>query len=253
MEAASIGWQQILRRLRAMNTNAIGYVRVSTTGQERSGLGLEAQRQAIAEFAEREGFTVAEWFTEAESGAGADALEKRPQLASAIAAARKARMPVMVAKLDRLSRDVHFISGLMAHRVEFVVTSLGRQADPFILHLYAALAEKERALISERTKAGLKAAKRRGQKLGMRAKPQRAVREMQAKGAQANRDAALERLKALKLDKHIADALEGGRKLRAAAQWLNDRNVASPGGGRWHAPSLLKAARRLGLRQKRAA
>lgn len=247
MDAPSIGWQQILRRLRAMNTNAIGYVRVSTTGQERSGLGLEAQRQAIAEFAEREGFAIAQWFTEAESGAGADALEKRPQLASAIASARKARMPVMVAKLDRLSRDVHFISGLMAHRVEFIVTSLGRQADPFILHLYAALAEKERALISERTRAGLKAAKRRGQKLGMDAKPRRAVREIASRGAQANRDAALERLKALKLDKLIPDALEG-RSLRQACDWLNGRNIASPAGGRWHAPSLLKAARRLGLR-----
>lgn len=247
METGGVSWRSILQRLRAMNTNAIGYVRVSTSGQERSGLGLEAQRQAIAEFAEREGFTVAEWFTEAESGAGADALDKRPQLASAITAARKARSPVMVAKLDRLSRDVHFISGLMAHRVEFIVTSLGRQADPFILHLYAALAEKERALISERTRAGLTAAKRRGQRLGMLAKPRRAVKEIAAKGAQANRDAALERLRTLKLDKLIPDAL-AGRSLRDAAKWLNDRNVASPGGGQWHAPSLLKAARRLALR-----
>jgi DNA invertase Pin-like site-specific DNA recombinase len=247
MEPASIGWRQILQRLRAMNTNAIGYVRVSTSAQERSGLGLEAQRQAITDFAAREGFTVRQWFTEAESGAGSDALEKRPQLASAIASARKARMPVMVAKLDRLSRNVHFISGLMAHRVEFIVTALGRQADPFVLHLYAALAEKERHMISERTKAGLQAAKRRGQKLGMRAKPQRAVHEIQAKGAQANRDAALERLKLLKLDKLIPDALEG-RSLRQACDWLNSRAIESPGGRRWHAPSLLKAARRLGLR-----
>lgn len=247
MAEPGVSWRSILQRLRAMNTNAIGYVRVSTSGQERSGLGLEAQRQAIAEFAEREGFTIAEWFTEAESGAGADALDKRPQLASAIAAARKARSPVMVAKLDRLSRDVHFISGLMAHRVEFIVTSLGRQADPFILHLYAALAEKERSLISERTKAGLKAAKRRGQKLGMRAKPQHAVKQIAAKGAQANRDAAIERLRAQKLDKLIPDALDG-RSLQKAAEWLNDRNVASPGGGRWHAPSVLKAAKRLGLK-----
>lgn len=230
-----------------MNTNAIGYVRVSTSVQERSGLGLEAQRQAIAEFAEREGFTIAEWFTEAESGAGADALDKRPQLASAIAAARKARSPVMVAKLDRLSRDVHFISGLMAHRVEFIVTSLGRQADPFILHLYAALAEKERSLISERTKAGLKAAKRRGQKLGMRAKPEDEVKRIATKGAQGNRAAALKRLKDLKLDKLISDALDG-RSLQKAAEWLNERNVASPGGGRWYAPSVLKAAKRLGLK-----
>ncbi|HEX5461070.1 MAG TPA: recombinase family protein [Steroidobacteraceae bacterium] len=226
---------------------AVGYVRVSTTAQERSGLGLEAQRQAIADFAEREGLTVRQWFTEAESGAGADALEKRPQLAAAIAAAKRLRGPVLVAKLDRLSRDVHFISGLMSHRVEFVVTALGRQADPFILHVYAALAEKERWMISERTKAGLQAAKRRGQRLGMRARPQRLVREIAARGAQANRDAALARLKG-RIEKSIADALGADRSLRAAAEWLNDRGIESPAGGRWHAPSLLKAARRLGLR-----
>jgi DNA invertase Pin-like site-specific DNA recombinase len=141
---------------------------------------------------------------------------------------------------------VHFISGLMVHRVEFIVTDLGRQSDPFILHLFAALAEKERHMISERTKAGLQAAKRRGQRLGMRAKPRSVVRQIAAKGAQANRDAALRRLSGLRL--HVSDALSGGRSLRAAAQWLTDRGIESPRGGHWHAPSLLKAARRLGLR-----
>lgn len=225
---------------------AVAYVRVSTAAQGRSGLGLEAQRSAIKDFADREGIEVEEWFTEAESGSGSDALEKRPQLAAAIASARKRRAAVLVAKLDRLSRDVHFISGLMAHRVEFVVTSLGRQADPFILHLYAALAEKERALISERTKAGLQAAKRRGQKLGTAAKSKNAIKALALAGAAANRNAALERLSGLKL--HLADSLADGRSLRAAAEWLNERGVESPGGAKWHAPSLLKAAKRLGLR-----
>ena len=233
-----------------MGTVAVGYVRVSTSAQERSGLGLEAQRAAISDFAEREGLTVSQWFTEAESGAGADALEKRPKLAAAIAAARKLRGPVLVAKLDRLSRDVHFISGLMAHGVEFVVTSLGRQADPFILHLYAALAAKERALISDRTKAGLQAAKRRGTPLGMAGKSARAMGQIQSLGAAANRQKALEQVAAVKL--HVADALAGGRSLRSAAEWLNERGIESPGGGRWHAPSLLKAAVRLGLRKKGA-
>src|ERR1700731_2435681 len=147
--------------------NAIGYVRVSTTSQGRSGLGLEAQRAAIARFAETEGLDVTQVYEEVETGSGADALERRPQLAAALRAARKAKSPVLVAKLDRLSRDVHFISGLMGQRVEFVVCDLGRQSDPFVLHLYAALAEKERSMISARTKAGLAAAKRRGTKLGM--------------------------------------------------------------------------------------
>src|SRR5258708_5043803 len=92
-------------------------------------------------------------FVEFESGKGADALDRRPQLAAALAAAKVAKCRVVVAKLDRLSRDVAFVAGLMAQRVSFVVAELGRDADPFMLHLYAALAEKERRLISERTKA----------------------------------------------------------------------------------------------------
>jgi DNA invertase Pin-like site-specific DNA recombinase len=183
---------------------------------------------------------------EAESGSGSDALEKRLQLGVAIAAARKRRAPVLVAKLDRLSRDVHFISGLMAHRVEFIVTSLGRQADPFIPHLYAALTEKERTLISERTKAGPQAAKRRGQRLGTGAKSPREVKALAARGAAANRDAALSRLSGLSL--HLVDSLSDGRSLRAASQRLNQRGVESPGGAKWHAPSVLKTARRLGLK-----
>ena len=95
-----------------------------------------------------------------------DALERRPQLAAALAKARKLKCAVLVAKLDRLSRDVHFISGLMAHKVPFIVAELGADCDPFTLHLYAALAEKERALISHRTREALKAAKARGVVLG---------------------------------------------------------------------------------------
>jgi hypothetical protein len=177
----------------------------------------------------------------------ADALTRRPQLAAALKAAYKAKAPVLVAKLDRLSRDVHFISGLMSHRVEFVVCELGSQSDPFVLHLYAALAEKERSMISARTKAGLAAAKARGTKLGMAARLKSHVREIAATGAKANQVAALERIEALR--PQIEFALKGDTSLRQAAEALNARGVESPGGGRWHAPSLLKAARRLGLRQ----
>ena len=145
---------------------AIAYVRVSTTQQSKSGLGLGAQQGAIARFAGQEGFGIAHTFTEVETGKGADALDRRPQLAAALKAARQHKAPIVVAKLDRLSRDVHFISGLMAHRTSFIVAELGADTDPFMLHIYAALAEKERRMISERTKAGLQAAKRRGAKLG---------------------------------------------------------------------------------------
>src|SRR3954465_2602871 len=139
--------------------SAIAYLRVSTQRQQRSGLGIEAQRAAIVRFAEAEGLNVIGEYIEAESGKGSDALDLRPQLAAALTAARKAKCSVLVSKLDRLSRDVAFVSGLMAPRVPFVVAELGRHADPFRLHLYAALAEKERRLMSERTKAAL-AAKR---------------------------------------------------------------------------------------------
>ena len=144
----------------------ITYVRVSTSQQGRSGLGIEAQRAALRHFAEAEGFEVAREFVEVETGKGSDALDRRPQLKAALAAARKLRCQVAVAKLDRLSRDVHFISGLMAHKVPFLVAELGPDVDPFVLHLFAALAEKERALISTRTRQALSAAKARGVALG---------------------------------------------------------------------------------------
>lgn len=142
------------------------YLRVSTAQQGKSGLGLEAQREAIKRFAEGEGLHVAGEFVEVETGKGADALDRRPQLAAALAAAKLGAGAVCVAKLDRLSRNVAFIAGLMAQKVPFVVAELGADADPFMLHLYAALAEKERSLISTRTRDALRAARERGVALG---------------------------------------------------------------------------------------
>jgi DNA invertase Pin-like site-specific DNA recombinase len=136
--------------------------------QGRSGLGLEAQREAIGRFCEAQGYTLGAEHVEVESGKGADALERRPQLAAAIKAARKLKGPVIVAKLDRLSRDVNFISGLMTHKVPFITVELGADTDPFLLHLFAALAERERRVIGERTRLALQAAKARGVKLGGR-------------------------------------------------------------------------------------
>jgi len=144
----------------------VAYIRVSTSQQGRSGLGIEAQREALARFASAEGFEIVGEFVEVETGKGSDALDRRPQLAAALGKARALPCPVAVAKLDRLSRDVHFISGLMAHRVPFLVAELGPDVDPIVLHLYAALAEKERALIAGRTKSALAAAKAKGGRLG---------------------------------------------------------------------------------------
>ena len=119
----------------------------------------------VTRFAETEGLTIIAEFLQAETGKGADALDRRPQLAAALSAAKTAKCCVLVSKLDRLSRDVAFVAGLMAQRVPLIVAELGRDADPFVLHLYAALAEKERRLISERTKAALAVKKANGARL----------------------------------------------------------------------------------------
>ena len=222
---------------------AIAYTRVSTSKQGRSGLGLEAQQAAIRAFADREGIEIAQWFGEVETGKGADALSRRPQLAAALNAGRALRAPVLVSKLDRLSRDVHFISGLMAERVEFIVTELGRQADPFVLHLFAALAEKERHLISERTKAGLAAAKRRGVRLGnpqLRAgKPSYAARARQAQSDKADATARL-------VYNLIRDTAAGGKRtLQEIADTLNAMGVPTARGGKWAAMTVLRVQRRV--------
>jgi DNA invertase Pin-like site-specific DNA recombinase len=107
---------------------AVAYYRVSTARQGRSGLGIEAQKATVQRFAEAEGFELTAEFVEVETGKGSDALDRRPQLAKALAAGRTGKCPVIVAKLDRLSRDVAFIAGLMAQRVPFIVADLGVDA-----------------------------------------------------------------------------------------------------------------------------
>jgi DNA invertase Pin-like site-specific DNA recombinase len=209
----------------------IAYYRVSTQKQGRSGLGLEAQRKAVTQFASSEAMHAAHEFIEVETGKGADALDKRPQLAAALKAAKKLKAPIVVAKLDRLSRDVHFISGLMSQKVPFIVTALGRGVDPFMLHIYAALAEKERSLISERTRVALAAAKERGVRLG---NPAQAAAN---KAAAAARDASLEAvLREL-----------GGRSYQAIAAELTRRGIAAPRGGEWNAMGTMRAMKRLGI------
>lgn len=149
-----------------MTRAALAYMRVSTADQGNKGNGLAAQRETIRRFAEAEDFTILDWVEEVETGKGTDALARRPKLAEVLRQARRIKAPVIVSKLDRLSRDVAFIAGLMAERVPFIVADLGPDVDPFVLHLYAALSEKERSMISVRTREALAALKRRGIKLG---------------------------------------------------------------------------------------
>jgi len=221
---------------------AVAYYRVSTERQRKSGLGIDAQREAVRRFAEAEGFALTAEFVEAESGKGADALDRRPQLAAALSAARCGKCSVIVAKLDRLSRDVAFISGLMAQRVPFIVAELGADADPFMPHLYAALAEKERRLISERTRAALAQRKTQGKRLGNPTSSKdaaalgRAVQVDEAKRFAANLMPIVEAIRA-----------SGVTTLAGLADALNARGVRSRRGGRWHISAVQNLIARAGL------
>lgn len=204
---------------------AVAYIRVSTQRQGRSGLGLDAQRAAIERFCAAEGFEIAGVFVEVSSGKGHKPLDKRPELGAALALAKKLKGPVIVAKLDRLSRDVAFISGLMAQKTRFIVTELGVGVDNFMLHIHAAVAEKERALISERTKAALAAAKARGIVLGGPKIP--AINSART---------AEKKALALKLEAVVKE-ISAARHLsyRAIARALNERGVRTARSNAWGA------------------
>jgi DNA invertase Pin-like site-specific DNA recombinase len=190
------------------------YARVSTGRQGRSGLKLDAQRAAIEQSAQQHRFDLRGTYIEVETGKGHDALARRPKLAAALAHAKKLKAPVIVSKLCRLGRDVHFISGLMSNRVPFIVAELGPEVDPFMLHIYAAVAQKERSLISARTSEALQAAKRRGVKLGKTGK-MRAVENKAAAEARAKAMSAL-----------IAELRSAGvASVRAIALELNRRGI----------------------------
>ena len=216
----------------------VTYIRVSTSSQGRSGLGIEAQRQVLSQFVKAEGFEVVREFVEVETGKGADALDRRPQLKAALAAAKKLRCQVGVAKLDRLSRDVHFISGLMAHKVPFVVAELGSDVDPFVLHLFAALAEKERSLISTRTRQALSAAKARGVTLGNPRLHEARRNAVEAVKAEADRYAA----NVLPIIREAQKA--GASTLRQIAEALNARGIPTARGCHWYAQSVANVLER---------
>ena len=215
--------------------SAVMYLRVSTDRQGQSGAGIEGQRAAILAFAEAEGITILGEHVEIASGKGSDALEQRPELAAAVAQARKAKCPIMVSKLDRLSRDVAFISAMMAQRVPFIVTALGANADPFMLHVYAALAEQERRMISERTRTALAARKAAGVKLGNR----KNLAEVSKLGAAASiRVADAFAMNVLP----IVAAIQGTGigTYAGIAEALNIRGVKTARGGSWHATTVAR-------------
>ena len=195
--------------------------------------GIDAQRSTVERFAEAEGLDLIDAFVEIETGKGSDALDRRPRLAEALSFARRERCPVIVAKRDRLSRDVAFISGLMAQRVPFIVAELGADADPFMLHLYAALAEKERRLISERTRAALAQRKAKGARLGNPSNlAEAASRGRAVSVAEADRFAAA----LLPVIESLQRA--GITSYRGIAEALNNRGIRTARGGRWQVSNV---------------
>ena len=226
---------------------AVGYLRVSSREQGRSGLGLSAQRAAIEDFAQVRHFEIVEWHQDIQTGKGADALALRPGLRAAKDAAKRCRGPLIVSRLDRLARNSHFITGLIEQKTRLIVTSMP-DADEFRLQIEAAVAEREGQDISRRTRDALA---RSTKKLGMSGKSKSERRRIHAMAMQAKATAASERAEALR--PMVEFALKDNASLRAAAALLNARGIPSPFGARWHAPSLRLAAIRLGLREAKAA
>jgi len=207
------------------------YLRVSTERQGQSGLGLEAQRAAVAAHVLGRGEVVAE-YVEIESGKRSD----RPELARALAEARRAGAVLLIAKLDRLARNVAFIANLLEAGVEVTAADMP-EANRFVLHIMAAVAEQEGRTISERTKAALAAAKARGVKLGWSI-PERTSEQRQA----ARKGAAVNKARALTYAENVLPVVEqisaGGASLRQIAAELNARGIKTARGGKWHATTV---------------
>ena len=207
----------------------VGYYRVSSGPQGRSGLGLEAQRAAVRNYLDGGAWHLVGEFTEIERGHKIG----RPELAKALALCKKYKATLLIARLDRLARNVHFISGLMETKVKFVACDMP-EATPFMLHIYAAAAQEEARAISARTKAALQAAKCRGIRLG---------RNGAERLAPANKAAAVERAK--RLHPVLADMIASGASLRQIAAELTKRGIGPPRGGRWHPTTIGRVLNRL--------
>jgi DNA invertase Pin-like site-specific DNA recombinase len=205
----------------------IAYYRVSTQRQGRSGLGLEAQQQAVNAFLHGHEEHIIERFTEIESGRRND----RPQLAAALDACRRCKAVLVIAKLDRLARNVHFISGLMESGVEFVAVDMP-EANRLTIHILAAVAEYERETISQRTKAALQAAKARGRKLGSPDPKKGAMIRSQVLQEKADRFAA----KILPIIRGLQ--AEGVSSYKALAKALNAQGVPTANQRQWYGTTV---------------
>ena len=212
--------------MQAKTTGFIAYFRVSTERQGRSGLGLDAQRAAVAYYLKSIGGVLIAEFTEVETGKR----NNRPELEKALAACHRQKARLVIARLDRLSRNLSFIAAMMDSGVEFVACD-NPHATRFTLHILAAVAEHEREMIAARTKAALQAAKARGVRLGRNGE----------RLAKANRTTAIDRANQMK---HVLKELSGFSTRQIAAE-LTARGIATPRGGRWHPQTVMRVIERL--------
>jgi len=207
----------------------IAYFRVRTDRQGKSGLGLEAQKETVNRYLKSIGWKLIGEYVEVESGKR----KNRPQLAAALEACKREKATLLIAKLDRLARNVHFISGLMESGVDFVAAD-NPHANKLMIHLLAAFAEHEREQISQRTKEALAAAKARGVELGKNGKV--LARQNRAKAVTFANGMA-------KTIRQLRN--EGFTTVRQLADELNRQEVPSANGARWHVPTVHRLLRRL--------
>jgi DNA invertase Pin-like site-specific DNA recombinase len=213
----------------------VAYFRVSTQKQGVNGLGMDAQKETVRQFLSSGGELVGE-FVEVETGKGANALAKRPQLAAALALCKKTGAKLLIAKLDRLARNVHFVSGLMESKVKFVACDMP-EANDLTIHVMAAFAEHEAKRNSQRTKEGLAAAKARGVVLGV-AGAGNLRRHVSDRQVLANKNAE-------KLRPILMGFKTRGLSQREMVDALNTAGIKAPKGGEWSLIQLQRAYSRL--------
>lgn len=218
-----------------MEGKFVAYYRVSTKRQGRSGLGLEAQKTAVADYLNGGRWKLAAEFTEIESGKRSD----RPELAKALAMCSLYKAKLIVAKMDRLSRNLHFLTGLMESRIPFVAADMP-DANELTVHILSAVAQAEAKAISARTKAALQAAKARGVVLGGdKGKMHKIYRIGNKASAEVRAQKARERVTKLMV---VIDDIrqQGATSLRDIAAELNRRGITAPRGGEWSAAQVLR-------------
>lgn len=219
-----------------MQGKYVAYYRVSTQQQGRSGLGLDAQRKTVSAYLNDGRWDLLGEFTEVETAKGANTLDKRPQLRAALELCKRHKATLLVAKLDRLARNVHFLSGLMESGVKFIAVDMP-DVNRLTVHVLAAVAEHEREMISTRTRDALAAAKARGVKLG-RAGCGNLLKINHRRHAYAEAHA-------IRLQAILQGMRSKGLAQRAMVVELNALGLKAPRGGAWHLATLQRVLARL--------